>query len=229
MLRLIKWFAEGNLPPEGFNDGLLFLIPKTDSMLVDEHRPITVTNADNRIVARCVVAAVVDTLGDFLLPQQKGFVPGRNGADHIRDLNEAFYSAVENNENGFALFLDTKKAFDSIYHDFIITILDHIGLDRWFVNVVRALLFAVRVTPVLGEPTDVWIRILRGIKQGCPLSPLIFVLCMDPLLFFLSSIDDVRPFAFADDLAMYTEHVLSFLSALSLYTDFSLASGLSQL
>ena len=95
---------------------------------------------------------------------------------------------------------------------------------------------------VSGDPrlTD-WIDILRGVKQGCPLSPLLFIIAYDPLLFklrldkglkaFAFSDDlkldkDLEAFAFADDLALFGDSITAISPALSLINLFSIVSGL---
>ena len=57
-----------------------------------------------------------------------------------------------------------------------------IGLPPWVVNVVTGLMHEVKVTPVLGAAHATRIDIRRGVKQGCPLSPLLFAICYDSLL-----------------------------------------------
>ena len=98
--------------------------------------------------------------------------------------------------------MDTKKAFDTINHEYIFEVLERIGLPSWVVQLVRGLLQEVKVSPVLGGDTGVWINITRGVKQGCPLSPLLFAICYDPLVCKLDEVVGIDVFAFADDVAL---------------------------
>ena len=121
--------SEGVQIPKVFTDGLLFLLPKTCLLFPDDTRPLSVTNAFNRIIASGVVSSITPSLQAFLEPNQKGFIPGRSGDDHIRDLNRKFYNAVKDkdkNSNLYVLFVDTKKAFDSIDHDYLLFLLKQI-------------------------------------------------------------------------------------------------------
>jgi hypothetical protein len=125
-----------------------------------------------------VVVAITPYLQDVLDHSQQGFIPGRSGGRHIRAINELFYSAVQDPDKklcSFLLFLDTAKAFDSIDHAFIIAAIKRLDLPEWVVTLVLALLQDVQVSPCFGGAgTELWIRIQRGVKQGCPLSPLLF-------------------------------------------------------
>ena len=71
--------------------------------------------------------AITPYLYDCLHASQKGFISRRVFEDHIRAINEAFYSIAEGDADGednlFILFMDTAKAFDSIDHAFIMTAL----------------------------------------------------------------------------------------------------------
>jgi ribonuclease HI/exonuclease III len=227
LLRITHALARGETPPAGFNYARLFLIPKNSSLEIASTRPISVTNSDNRIIAKCLTTAITPALQAILHLAQKGFVPGRTGAEHILRLNEAYYSHLTRKQQYFILFLDTKKAFDSINHDFIIAVIDKMGMPQWFCAAIAGLLSDVRVYPVLAEDTGVFIPITRGVKQGCPLSPLLFAICYDVLLHALEHAHpDLDMFAFADDLALGSLSLPKIISALKIIRIFSSFSGL---
>ena len=226
--KVVLALASGVLPPEGFNYGLLFLIPKAGTLLPSDTRPISVTNADNRIIAQAVVLAITPCLYDSLEWAQKGFISGRAFEDHIRHLNDVFYKAVEGDadENLFILFMDTAKAFDSVDHSFIMTALKRTGLPPWLVSLVGGLLHNVKVRPNFKGASHIWIDIARGVKQGCPLSPLLFVICYDVLLARISRVQGVSAHACADDLAVATKDFTHLWRVMKLVNQFRRASGL---
>ncbi len=139
-------------------------------------------------------------------PSQKGFVVGRVGAENVESLSESFYLHLQRKHQLHILQIDTRKAFDSIHHAYILLILSTVGFPSWLIQIVAALLSDVFVLPVVASHTSVLIPIHRGVKQGCPLSPLLFVLAYDPLLWSLHAIasheHDPSTFAFADDLEL---------------------------
>ena len=125
----------------------------------------------------------------------------------------------------FILFLDTKKAFDSIHHDFIHCTLAKIGMPLWVILAIRGLMFNVKVKWV-GDLAGPSIKIERGVKQGCPLSPLLFAICYDVLLRRLIAKPTVSPYAFADDLAASASSIGDISWTLRTLIEFSRFSGL---
>ena len=226
LFNVFRAISSGQPPPAGFNKGILFLLPKKNTGLVSDTRPISVTNTDNRILAAAVARQIMPGLLDLIESCQKGFLSGRQGADHVVDVNEFFYQGVEGDSERFLFLLDTAKAFDSIDHSWITTVLNHVGFPAWFQRFIKGCLTNVSVAPFFGKGTHCWIDIERGVKQGCPLSPLLFVIAYDPLLFFLNSLHGIRNFAFADDLAVATDNILHIYPALNLIDVFSFLSGL---
>ena len=212
--------------PAGFNRARLFLIAKTDSLLVQDTRPISVTDAANRIIASCLAAALTPALQDFIEPTQKGFVPGRVGTEHVHDLANEFYASLTRKKQLHLLSLDTARAFDSISHNFIRRLLRHIGMPPWVANIVDGLLHEVTVVAAIAGSAATPIRISRGVKQGCPFSPLLFVLCYDVLLWRIAKLDDIRAYGYADDIALTTPKGRTLVNGLGLIRNFSKVSGL---
>jgi hypothetical protein len=122
--------------------------------------------------------------------------------------------------------LDTHKAFDSVDHEWIHLVLKRAGFPAWFTHFVRGTLTDVKVAPFFGVKPTEWIPIFRGVKQGCPLSPLLFILAYDPLLLDLGRSPLLRNFAFADDLAVTAHSLLDFDFAFVAIDKFTYFSGL---
>ena len=154
-----------------------------------------------------------------------GFLAGKDRGDHICSINELFYSAVTRRQSRILFLMDTAKAFDSIDHDWVHQILQ-VWFPSWFRHFVKGTLHGVKVAPFFGGDLTDWIDILRGVKQGCPLSPLLFIIAYEPLLFKLSRMEGFSPYAFADDLALFVDSMSTIAPALSLISVFSVVSGL---
>lgn len=226
LLSVLTALCRGHPPPAGFNHGLLFLIPKKHTGLASDTRPISVTNTDNRLLATTMAHAIMPGVSNLVDPSQKGFLWGKNGLDHTVDINDFFFKGVAERKQRLIFFLDTAKAFDSIDHQWIFSVLDKAGFPPWVVFFIKNTLLEVKVAPFFGKATNVWIDILRGVKQGCPLSPLIFLVAFDPLLSALSSLPNIRTFAFADDLAISALSIPHISPALPIITCFSRLSGM---
>ena len=98
------------------------------------------------------------------------------------------------------------------------------GFPEWLVNAVGNLLSSVRVSPSLAPGFGIDIK--RGVKQGCPLSPLLFILCYDVLEFKLSFLKNIKVKAAADDLAIETDTLEDAVLAFPVIDCFTIASGL---
>ena len=218
--------SNGHLPPKGFNYARFFLIPKKTGGLIQDTRGISVANADNRIVASAGAKAIEDALRNYISPWQKGFVPGREGKDHVTSLVGEFYRCANEGTQRHVLLLDMKRAFDTMSHSFIHACLRQLGFPNWFRRLVGGLLHQVVVIPAFSSDPAHFIRILRGVKQGCPLSPLLFVICFDVFLRRLSTIDGLSLHAFADDLAMAAKLIKTILRGMREARVFGTFSGL---
>ena len=226
LFKALTSLLNGDQPPKDFNLGLLFLLPKKNTHLVSDTRPLSVTNTDNR--TRVISGAIMGAVKSLVNPAQKGFLSGVQGTDHIEALNTLFYAAVVNRKDKFVFFLDTAKAFDSIDHTWIMEVLRKTGFPRWVLNFVKSTIANVKVSPFFGNLSDVWIDIRRGVKQGCPLSPLLFLLSYDPLIQDLADTPCLSPFAFADDLAVAFNYITDIDYMLRRIDDFSQISGLGR-
>ena len=170
-------------PPSGFNKGLLFLLPKKNSGLISDTRPLSVTNTDNRILAATVARIIMPAVADFVEPSQKGFISGRQGCEHILDVNSYFYNGLENDMERYLFFLDTAKAFDSIDHNWIRNILHHIGMPDWFLHFVNGALSNVSV-PLFLVVTLVSLSILKEVLSKVARFLLLFLFSL-MILFFI--------------------------------------------
>src|SRR6185437_11597663 len=82
LLGVLQAIFRGHNPPEGFNLGLLFLLPKKLTGLISDTRPLSVTNTDNRLLAACVARGIMPAISAYISPCQKGFLAGKDGGDH---------------------------------------------------------------------------------------------------------------------------------------------------
>ena len=194
--------------------------------MISDTRPISVTNTDNRLLASTVAHLIMPAVSNLVEDSQKGFLAEKNGMDHTLQINDFFFEGVKRNVQRLGFFLDTAKAFDSIDHQWALHVLSVAGFPPWLISFVEGSLSNVKVAPCFGRALSDWIVIERGVKQGCPLSPLLFLIAYDPLLFALSPLPGISAFAFADDLALTATRVSDISPALSLITTFSQLSGL---
>ena len=102
------------------------------------------------------------------------------------------------------------------------------GFSQVVLELFQSCGFECASLPFFGSTSKVKIDILRGVKQGCPLSPLLFLLAYDPLVEALAGNPELHPLAFADDLAVSFDLLTAIDSALVCIDSFAEVSGLGR-
>ncbi len=171
------------LPPS-YCRSYLRLIPKVgkDTSFLKNWRPITLSNCDLKLITRVYNNRIIAMIGDHISPTQTAYIKGRNITDNIRLINAAIQLA--NNEpqiSGSIIALDAQKAFDSVNHNYIKSVLGKIGLNV-FIPIFELLYKNIHNDLVLNGAVVGSHAITNGVKQGDALSCTLFVLAMEPLL-----------------------------------------------
>jgi hypothetical protein len=188
------------------------LLPKEgkDLTSVTNFRPITIGSLLSRIYWGIIDSKVRNVLR--FTPRQKGFVCETGCFNNVHILSELLRHSKEGHKALVAVVLDINKAFDTIPHSAMVPALRKKGLPAQLLHMINDAYLDVH-TVITADGGDTTIRLRRGVKQGDPMSPLLFTAVLEPLLLALESqpgftINEdlaVSSLAFADDLVLLAE------------------------
>lgn len=103
----------------------------------------------------------------------------RQITDSILLIQEAILSSQTRNEKGFILKLDLANAFDRVRHSFLLAILKKMGFVAAFLNLIKACIFGPWISPLVNGRPRTAFQSSRGLRQGFPLSPYLFILMVE--------------------------------------------------
>ena len=184
------------------------LLPKKDHKLEDvsNWHPITIGNLLIRVYAKLWDKRLRQNI--TLDERQKGFVPVNGCCENVKILQQIVKQQRKGRKEYNLVFIDLAKAFDTVSHKSIEKGLRRKGVPDQVVETVLDMYEKATTVITVGGKSTRKIRINAGVKQGCPLSPLLFSLIIDELIVELKKLkirvsvggDLVGCFAFADDL-----------------------------
>ena len=218
--------------------GVISLILKKDKdkSLLEDLRPISLLNVDYKILSKILAKRIEKVLPKIINPNQTGYVKGRFIGENIRLIQDVTFLTKHANTPGIAIFLDFRKAFDTIEWNYLLSALKlfNFGSDiqRWieviYHNVSSCVLNNGHASPFF-QPH-------RGVRQGCPLSGLLFVIGIELPARALQNDKSIKGVnfgkkeinlsQFADDTTLFVGDQASVLNLQKLLCKFKLASGL---
>lgn len=168
--------------PEVFNRTHIALIPKIQGpKTLGNYRLISLYNTVYKIVTKIIVARLRPLLGKLISPLQTAFVPGRKGVDNAIIAQEIIYTlGRKKGRVGYmALKIDLEKAYDKFEWSFIREMLNRVNLPKDLIDIIMSCVSTMSTSILFNEEALESIFHSRGIRQGDPLSPYLFILCMD--------------------------------------------------
>ena len=177
------WFAQGAIPGS-VTKGVITLLKKGGRHVwegLDDYRPITLLNTELKILARVLANRLHLVISDLIGPEQTFAVKGRSMQDNLHLIREVL-EGIEDGTEAALISLDQSKAFDRVDHRFLATVLETAGFQPEFRRWISMMYHNPQaVVQVNGRRSEVF-AIERSVRQGCPLSPLLYVLALEPLL-----------------------------------------------
>ena len=223
VVRFATQFFENGKLPEDMSDALVVLIPKvTTPESITQFRPISLYNVLFKIITKAMVGRLKGVMTKLIGPAQSSFIPGRLSADNIVVVQEAVHSMrrKKGRKGWMLLKLDLEKAYDRLRWDFLEDTLRAAGLSKiWVGRIMECVPGPSMCILWNGEKTESF-KPERGLRQGDPLSPCLFMLCMERLCHLIDEAvgekrwkpirlsrggPELSHICFADDLILFSE------------------------
>lgn len=232
----VESFNSGKFPPSMCNALIILILkPGKPATKCDSYRPISLINSDAKINAKVLARRLEKYLPFLSDPDQNGFVRGRQAFHSVRRVLNIVYAKTEHPDTA-VLSLDAEKAFDRVEHQYLHKVLERFGFGHYFSNWIKVLynnsVVSVLTNDIISNP----FTLSRGTRQGCPLSPLLFVLAIEPLAIAIRSNQNITGIKineidnkiglFADDIVIFLSHLEQSLHyMLNIISSFSKLSG----
>ena len=160
---------------------ITLIYKKGDPQDLNNYRPITLLNVDTKIIAYSLAQRLKPILHKIIHSDQNGYVKNRYIGFNIRQIQDIIDYSEKFNVEGAILFLDFSKAFDSLEWDFMYCALRKFGFQNSLIKWIKTLYTNIKGCII----NNGWISspfcVNRGIRQGCPVSAIVFVIAVEIL------------------------------------------------
>lgn len=221
-----------------FNHSITTLIYKGRGLRSDikNWRPISLLNSDYKLLTKVIAERITPVLPGLIHVNQTCGVPGRTSFENIYNITSIIDQALDNNDKFLLITLDQEKAFDRIEHTYIRQVLRAFGfpdaLIRWHEIISKNAKAKISINGLLTEPID----IERSVRQGDPLSMIIYILAIEPLACKIRENREIKGYKpinskqiklsqYADDSTPILTSVKSFFVTLNEFKKFGNVSG----
>ena len=228
---------EGSLPPSMRQSAVILLSKGKDPSMIENWRPISLLNVDRKILAKIFFWRLSPVAGSLLSHHQHCSIQGRSTFSAVLAVREALERCRAAGWGKFLLTLDQAKAFDRVNHEYLWLLLGKYGLGGGFIDWLKILYKGAESFPLVngwvGQPFVVG----SGVRQGCPLSPLLYVFAIDPFVRRLESgplcgvplgiagKPPLKVVAYADDVSVFVSGTGEAQEVVSVIRQYTEASG----
>uniref|UniRef100_A0A803Q978 Reverse transcriptase domain-containing protein n=1 Tax=Cannabis sativa TaxID=3483 RepID=A0A803Q978_CANSA len=239
---VVHFFTHLELP-NFINDTSFVLVPKKESpSLVNDYRPIALCNVAYKIISKIIALRLRDFLPKLISPNQAAFVKGRLIGENTMIAREIVHSMnTRKGKRGYMLIkLDLEKAYDKLDWNFIIMVLNQLGFSSPLTDWIKRCISATEIKLLLNGVVVGNFNPERGLRQGDPMSPALYILAAETLSRLLVEKEgrgllkgfklrrrggSVTHLMFADDIVLFGEASIrearSYLDCLNNYCNYS--------
>lgn len=169
---------------QSLNENLLVLIPKIKNpVCLSNFRPISLCNVIYKIITKLFANRLKPMLNLLVSETQSSFVTGRNIYDNILIVQEVIHSMKRKTGKigWMAIKIDLEKAYDRVKWDFVEDTLLQAGFSTTYTDRIMCCVRSSAMKVLWNGNVTESFYPTRGIRQGDPMSPYLFVFCMERL------------------------------------------------
>jgi hypothetical protein len=224
------------------NRSLITLIPKKpDAMEIGDFCPISLVYSFAKLFSKLLANRLRPRMSELVSSNQSAFIVGRSPHDNFVLVREVARRINHKRIKGVFLKLDISRAFDSLSWYFLFEILRHLGFGDIWLKWISLLLSSATMRILVNGVPGARIKYARGLRQGDPTSPQLFVMAMEVLTLLIAKAAEEglmsvlpgcalkqRILVYADDIAIFVRPFVQDLTAVKeILGVFGRASGLS--
>jgi exonuclease III len=190
LLEKLNAVLDGAPPGDGWTDGALSVLWKNKGDRGDwsSYRPLTIMNVDYKLLTGMLAARLTSAVEPLIGDPQVAFLPKRLMDDHIRTVQLLIDEYEGSETDGFwLLFLDGEKAYDRVSHTWLWRALDYIAVPPKLITCLQNLYRGAKVNLWNRGFVSDDIPVRSGVRQGDPLSCILYVIAIEPLSRWLSN------------------------------------------
>ncbi len=237
LLNMFNESLQSGILPQTLRQATISLILKKgkDPLLCSNYRPISLLCADVKILAKMLARRLEAVLPSIISTDQTGFVKGRHSFHNIRRLFDVLYSPSTSTTPELVISMDAEKAFDRVEWPYLFYTLKRFGLGSTFISWIKLLYASPLARVRTNNNYSDYFPLRRGTRQGCPLSPLLFAIAIEPLAVALrfGQMMGITRGGSVHKLSLYADDLLLFISdpdrsipqVLALLKEFGQVSG----